>query len=70
VSGGRYLGLGHESHPLLGTLVVDTASGRVGILRAIVQDDPRRRAGLRRAWLRPEGGGVEWTTDPDAVKAV
>jgi hypothetical protein len=71
VTGGRDLGLAHESHALLGRLVLDTRSGRIGILRAVVWEKPaygRRRR--RRAWLRPEGGGVEWTTAPEAIRAV
>ncbi|MEU9111842.1 hypothetical protein AB0D04_08640 [Streptomyces sp. NPDC048483] len=71
------LGLGHCKHPLLGRAVLDTATGRVGVLRAIapepngVQFVPSR--GLLEAppvaWLAPEGGGTEWTTDPDEIEA-
>lgn len=71
---GRDLGLLHETHPLLGRLVVDAGTGRVGVLRAVVRDVPardgRRRGVVRRAWLRPEGGGVEWTADPAAIREV
>jgi hypothetical protein len=34
-SPGRPLGTGHRDHPLLGCRVVDTATGRTGVLRAI-----------------------------------
>ncbi|MGP3968936.1 hypothetical protein [Streptomyces sp. 6N223] len=67
MTSGQHLGLLHEAHPLLGRLVLDTSSGRIGVLRAVVRDDASRRAARRRAWLRPEGGGVEWATDPEAI---
>ncbi|MFJ5029518.1 hypothetical protein ACIQB5_15645 [Streptomyces sp. NPDC088560] len=71
------LGLGHHDHRWLRQEVVDTATGRHGILRAIAPDtdgpqlvtsggrlDPKLVA-----WLAPlGGGGVEWTTDPDLLK--
>ncbi|MGW7576161.1 hypothetical protein [Streptomyces sp. NPDC054765] len=72
------LGLGHRSHPLLGRRVIDHAhDDRIGVLRAIapeaksVTPDPVLRvpAGPAVAWLSPEGGGVEWTTTPDAIEA-
>ncbi|QKV91909.1 hypothetical protein HUT19_09260 [Streptomyces sp. NA02950] len=72
------LGLCHQSHPLLGHLVVDHAhDGRVGVLRAIAPDltDNRYRLVVMNpdappvAWLAPEGGGLEWTTSPDAIEA-
>ncbi|MCW8383953.1 hypothetical protein [Streptomyces justiciae] len=57
------LGLMHRSHQWLGRKVTDTASGRVGILRAIAPDE----SGRMRAWLAPVGGGREWTTAPGAL---
>ncbi|MEU7178845.1 MULTISPECIES: hypothetical protein [Streptomyces] len=72
------LGLGHQSHPLIGRLVVDHAhDDRVGVLRAIAPDSKDNRYGLvimvpnapPVAWLAPEGGGLEWTTSPDAIEA-
>jgi hypothetical protein len=63
----------HHLHPLLGKPVVDTKTGRVGILRAVCPEtfDPAaHRHGPLRAWLIPVGGGQEWTTEPDAVEAV
>ncbi|MBL1095164.1 hypothetical protein [Streptomyces coffeae] len=71
------LGLCHQSHPLLGRLVVDHAhDDRVGVLRAIAPDstDNRYRLVVMNpdappvAWLAPEGGGLEWTTSPDAIE--
>ncbi|MFW6690877.1 hypothetical protein [Streptomyces sp. MAR4 CNX-425] len=72
------LGLGHERHPLLGKLVLDRTSGRTGVLRAICPEPetrsawsapaPRQTAGPRMAWLVPVGGGVEWTTAPEAIE--
>jgi hypothetical protein len=74
------LGLGHRSHPLLGKPVVDTVSGRHGILRAVA---PTMTMGVRgvfepsqshiskfpvAAWLAPHGGGREWTTGVDAIE--
>ena len=45
--------------PDIGELAVDTASARVGTLTC--------RAGGT-AWLRPPGGGLEWTTNATAVR--
>ncbi|MGA5270165.1 hypothetical protein [Streptomyces lydicamycinicus] len=75
----RPLGLGHVEHPLLGHLVVDHAHGdRRGILRALAPDvKGNNLAPVLRvpdtppvAWLAPEAGGLEWTTDPSAIEAV
>ncbi|MFE0377767.1 hypothetical protein ACFW1M_19750 [Streptomyces inhibens] len=72
------LGLGHWDHPLLGRRVIDRAhGGRSGVLRAIAPDVQDNNPGLMLqvprtppvAWLSPEGGGVEWTTAPDAIEA-
>ncbi|WP_406509065.1 hypothetical protein [Streptomyces sp. NBC_00212] len=63
------LGLLHESHLWLGQIVTDTATERHGELRAIAPD----LAAQPVAWLRPVGGGREWTTslyclaDPEPV---
>lgn len=56
-----------------GTAVVDTATGRTGTLGTYLDvGDPN---GVRPdlstgelAFIRPIGGGVEWTTDPDCVE--
>ncbi|MEV5950381.1 hypothetical protein [Streptomyces sp. NPDC051993] len=60
-------GLMHRHHPLLGQRVVDHVHGdRHGILRAIAPDVDHPR---HVAWIFPEGGGVEWTTNPDRIEA-
>jgi hypothetical protein len=73
------LGLGHVAHPWLGREVLDTASGKTGILRAVAPEpnDLARRGylpvapeGDPVAWLSPLGGGVEWTTDRKALEVV
>lgn len=48
----------------MGREVTDTATGRRGILKALAPDGNRPRL---LAWLRPAGGGTEWTTDPGAL---
>ncbi|MFE5740672.1 hypothetical protein [Streptomyces celluloflavus] len=72
------LGLGHLNHPLLGHPVIDHAhDDRIGILRAIAPDAKANTPNLSIeipdtppvAWLAPETGGLEWTTDPDAIEA-
>lgn len=55
-------GLMHRSHPWLGHLVTDSATGRRGILRAIA---PEGTAPAPVAWLAPRRGGIEWTTAPE-----
>lgn len=74
----RSLGLGHQDHPLIAHRVIDSASGRTGILRAICPEPDsamtymnavaHRGAGRPVAWLAPIGGGREWTTTPDAIQ--
>ena len=54
----------HHDHPWIGRAVEDTASGRRGILRAIAPDADQPHPV---AWLRPPGGGIEWTTAPGAL---
>jgi hypothetical protein len=54
----------HRDHPWIGREVEDTATGRRGTLRAIAPDGDKPRPV---AWLMPEGGGTEWTTDPDSL---
>ncbi|MFD1828364.1 hypothetical protein ACFSJS_01640 [Streptomyces desertarenae] len=75
---GREVGLGHREHPLLGRTVLDTATGRTGVLRAVCPEPDGCRAwtgpvlrpggGPPVAWLAPVGGGVEWTTALDAIR--
>ncbi|MGW0764128.1 hypothetical protein [Streptomyces sp. NPDC002676] len=61
------LGLLHRARRWLGRQVLDAASGRTGILRAIAPEPNGRRLV---AWLRPMGGGCEWTTDPGTLEVV
>lgn len=71
------LGYGHLSHPLLGRLVEDTATGEIGVLRAVTREKHSAPGWVTvepatvvyRAWLCPVGGGTEWTTSPDAIRA-
>lgn len=77
---GREIGLGHRDHPLLGRTVLDTATGRTGVLRAVCPEPDgtavctgsafRPGSGPPVAWLAPVGGGVEWTTEPEAIREV
>ncbi|MBD0739063.1 hypothetical protein [Streptomyces sp. CBMA29] len=58
-----------------GTTVRDLATGRVGILRDLMDpgdpygNAPQMRTGTL-AYLAPAKGGVEWTTDPDQLERV
>ncbi|MFC9259330.1 hypothetical protein ACFRFJ_21235 [Streptomyces hydrogenans] len=54
----------HRPHRWIGREVEDTATGRRGVLTAIAPDTDDSRP---MAWLRPAGGGTEWTTDPAAL---
>ncbi|WP_199185887.1 hypothetical protein [Streptomyces carminius] len=75
---GRDIGLGHRDHPLLGRTVLDVATGRTGVLRAVcplpddgaayLRPEVRPGNGPPVAWLAPVGGGREWTTALDAVR--
>ncbi|MEV5506809.1 hypothetical protein [Streptomyces orinoci] len=59
---------------LVGELVNDEATGRIGVLTAL--DDewtdpaaPRHQRRVQRvAFIRPVGGGREWTTHPELVR--
>ncbi|MFF9040999.1 hypothetical protein ACF090_36680 [Streptomyces sp. NPDC014892] len=58
----------------VGALVLDRATGRVGTLRDVVLylpadvlPGPDARPARRLAFLRPVGGGREWTTDVDQM---
>ncbi|NGO70656.1 hypothetical protein [Streptomyces boncukensis] len=57
---------------VVGTLVRDRASGRVGVLMAVESyaDPVTRGASPYTVYLRPRGGGREWTTDPEMVTPV
>ncbi|MFB7032205.1 MULTISPECIES: hypothetical protein [unclassified Streptomyces] len=54
----------HREHCWIGREVEDTATGRRGILHAIAPDTDENTPV---AWLRPIGGGTEWTTYPTAL---
>ncbi len=64
---------GHHPHPLLNHLVEDIASGRRGMLRAVMRTDVPTHTGHRTillAHIAPPGGGREWTTAPSNVHEV
>ncbi|MFD9380113.1 hypothetical protein ACFWBH_32150 [Streptomyces sp. NPDC059999] len=65
---------GHERHPLVGRLVRDTASGVEGRLMAVVREELPSHTGtprwIRRAYIRPRGGGVERIADLADVEPV
>ncbi|MGW7385323.1 hypothetical protein [Streptomyces sp. NPDC054794] len=61
------LGLEHHDHGLLGRRVLDTATGRIGVLQAIAPDGTSPKPV---AWLRPEDGGIEWTTATGSIEAI
>lgn len=57
----------------VGALVLDLATGRVGVLRDLL--DPGDPYGVHpgdatgaRAFLAPVGGGVEWDTEPESLR--
>ncbi|MGW3463502.1 hypothetical protein ACWDE9_29675 [Streptomyces olivaceoviridis] len=54
----------HRRHPWIGRAVLDNETGRRGILRAVA---PLPESTLPVAWLRPAGGGREWTTSLGAL---
>jgi hypothetical protein len=55
-----------------GTLVRDLATGRVGVLQDVrLYADPQLPPNTRpelSAFLRPVGGGREWTARPDGIR--
>ncbi|WEB42684.1 hypothetical protein MOV08_27835 [Streptomyces yunnanensis] len=59
---------------LVGQLVCDEATGRIGVLKAVDDEwiDPAAPSYWRRtqslAFIRPERGGREWTTCPEQVR--
>ncbi|MFF8911673.1 hypothetical protein [Streptomyces olivaceoviridis] len=54
----------HRRHPWIGRAVLDNETGRRGILRAVA---PLPESTRPVAWLRPSGGGREWTTSLGAL---
>ncbi|MFE1130077.1 hypothetical protein ACFW6R_25740 [Streptomyces albidoflavus] len=68
----RIDGFGHEDHELLGVHVRDAASGKDGVLVAVVVERVRTHCGtrlVRQAYIK-DGGGVEWTASPSRVSPV
>ncbi|MFC8859640.1 hypothetical protein [[Kitasatospora] papulosa] len=58
----------------VGSLVRDSATGREGTLRDVLLyqsveelPGPAASPARRLVFLRPVGGGLEWTTEPDQV---
>ncbi|MFD7918270.1 hypothetical protein ACFV3R_03450 [Streptomyces sp. NPDC059740] len=63
--------LSHGEPPYpVGTLVEDTASGRTGELRGVIEERLAQsgRVVRRTAYLRPRGGGVEWEVPASEVR--
>ncbi|MFI0901897.1 hypothetical protein [Streptomyces sp. NPDC020983] len=48
-------------HRWIGEVVEDTTTGARGVFRALAPDGGKQKV----AWLRPLGGGPEFTADPD-----
>lgn len=72
------MGIDNLLRPHIGALVRDESRERIGVLMAVgAYCDPARPPSLSRvlpsagapvlAYLRPQGGGLEWTADPEAV---
>ncbi|MFF7470957.1 hypothetical protein [Streptomyces sp. NPDC008092] len=53
-----------------GTLVEDGVSGRTGELQGVIEERLKQtgRVISRTAYLRPQGGGIEWDTPLDHVR--
>ena len=49
--------------PEVGTLVLDTATGRTGEYRGLSEGELTDVS----AWLRPPGGGKEWEAKPEQI---
>jgi hypothetical protein len=73
VSNGRPLGLNHETHPLIGRIVRDTGRGLEGVLRAVTREPVTTGRGepgmVRKAWIAPRRGGLEWDTPVELIVA-
>ncbi|GAA1553016.1 hypothetical protein [Streptomyces globosus] len=67
-------GDGHQDHPLIGHRVRDTASGAEGTLTAVVREALPTPYGTPRttrlAYIRPNGGGREFTTAVGNIKSL
>ncbi|MFD7998218.1 hypothetical protein [Streptomyces mirabilis] len=55
-----------------GTLVEDRVSGRTGELQDVIEERLKEtgRVVSRIAYIRPQGGGIEWDTPLDHVRRV
>ncbi|MDT0266108.1 hypothetical protein RM844_07340 [Streptomyces sp. DSM 44915] len=69
---GRNLGIGHEHHPLLHTLVRDAETGLIGVLCGITRHpatvEPGTRITVRRAWIKPPGSSREIPVSTDRLE--
>ncbi|UCM88013.1 hypothetical protein [Streptomyces marincola] len=68
---GKPLGLGHETHPLIGQLVRDTKHGTCGILQAVTAECRYSNGGehtVRTAWLKSPPAATEWDTPLEAIR--
>ncbi|PZT72267.1 MULTISPECIES: hypothetical protein [unclassified Streptomyces] len=54
------------------TLVVDTISERTGLLVGVIEERYKSNGQLagRQAFMRPQGGGVEWDVPLERIKPV
>ncbi|MFG2650129.1 hypothetical protein [Streptomyces sp. NPDC048436] len=65
--------LSHGKLPYpVGTLVEDTVSERTGHLVGVIEERTKEGQKLvsRQAFMRPEGGGLEWDVPLERVKPV
>ncbi|MFE7567610.1 hypothetical protein ACFU76_11670 [Streptomyces sp. NPDC057539] len=62
---------GNLSYPT-GTLVVDTISERTGHLVGVIEERAKEtnKVVSRQAFMRPEGGGIEWDVPLERIKPV
>ncbi|MFD5784089.1 hypothetical protein [Streptomyces sp. NPDC126933] len=65
--------LGHGKLPYpAGTLVVDTISERTGHLVGVIEERSKESGKVvsAQAFMRPEGGGIEWDVPLDRIEPV
>ncbi|MEU0299035.1 hypothetical protein ABZ252_06130 [Streptomyces sp. NPDC006175] len=65
--------LSHGTLPYpVGTLVEDTISERMGYLVGVIEERTKggNRVVSRQAFMRPQGGGIEWDVPLDRIKPV
>ncbi|WP_241990114.1 MULTISPECIES: hypothetical protein [unclassified Streptomyces] len=55
-----------------GTLMMDTISGRTGHLIGVIEERTKEgnKVVSRQAFMRPEGGGIEWDVPLERIKLV